>query len=153
MSRRFRAPDAQHTVQPGPFQPIQLPIQLDLLVYARQSTQTQVLNHAMSTEMQTEDLIDIGLRYGWKPDQCMLIDDDLGVSGTLGIDERIGLTKVMEQIDQHHSRAVVVNEDRLFRDESMIQVNVFIKFMREHNAYVLTPIRMCWTGLSSRTQC
>src|SRR5258708_18117677 len=46
----------------------------------------------------------------------------------------------MEQIDQLQCRAVVVvNEDRLFRDETMIQVNVFIKFMREHNAYVLTP--------------
>lgn len=140
MPRRFRAADALDELQPGPFQPIQLPTHLNLIVYARQSTQAQVLNHATSTEMQTADLIEIGIRYGWSREQCLLIDDDLGVSGTLGIDERLGLTKVMERIDQQQSRAVlVVNEDRLFRDESMIQVNVFIKFMREHNAYVLTP--------------
>lgn len=140
MPRRFRIVDEQETQPQGPFQPIQLPTHLNLIVYPRQSTQAQVLNHAMSTEMQTDDLIEIGIRYGWGRERCLVIDDDLGVSGTLGIDERIGLTKVMEQIDQHQSRAVlIVNEDRLFRDETMIQVNVFIKFMREHNAYVLTP--------------
>jgi DNA invertase Pin-like site-specific DNA recombinase len=140
MPRRFRNDEPEEGQPSGPFQPIQLPTTLNLIVYPRQSTQAQLLHHATSTEMQTADLIEIGVRYGWLPEKCVIIDDDLGVSGTLSIDERIGLTKVMEQIDQLQSRAVlVVNEDRLFRDETMIQVNVFIKFMRDHNAYVLTP--------------
>jgi hypothetical protein len=139
MPRRFKPPkpDQQRS---GPFQPIQLPTHLNLIVYPRQSTQIQVIRNIGSTEMQTDDLIAIGVRYGWSREQCIVIDDDLGVSGTLNIDEREGLMKVMEQIDHLQSRAVlVVNEDRLFRDETMIQVNVFIKFMRDHNAYVLTP--------------
>jgi len=78
MPRRFRAADALDELQPGPFQPIQLPTHLNLIVYARQSTQAQVLNHATSTEMQTADLIEIGIRYGWSREQCLLIDDDLG---------------------------------------------------------------------------
>jgi DNA invertase Pin-like site-specific DNA recombinase len=140
MPHRFRKSEPEEGQPSGPFQPIQLPTTLNLIVYPRQSTQAQVLHHATSTEMQTNDLIEIGIRYGWTREKCIVIDDDLGVSGTLGIDERIGLTKVMEQIDLLQTRAVlVVNEDRLFRDETMIQVNVFIKFMREHNAYVLTP--------------
>jgi DNA invertase Pin-like site-specific DNA recombinase len=140
MPQRFRKPAPEEGQPSGPFQPIQLPTSLNLIVYPRQSTQAQLLHHATSTEMQTDDLIEIGVRYGWPKEKCLVIDDDLGVSGTLGIDEREGLTKVMEQIDQLQSRAVlVVNEDRLFRDETMIQVNVFIKFMRDHNAYVLTP--------------
>jgi hypothetical protein len=140
MARRFRGEEPEEGQPSGPFQPIQLPTNLNLLVYPRQSTQAQLLHHATSTEMQTADLVEIGVRYGWSPEKCIIIDDDLGVSGTLDIDERVGLTKVMEQIDQLKSRAVlVVNEDRLFRDETMIQVNVFIKFIRDHNAYVLTP--------------
>src|SRR5690242_299241 len=140
MPRRFRSDEPEEGQPSGPFQPIQMPTSLNLLVYPRQSTQAQVLHHTTSTEMQTADLVEIGVRYGWLPEKCIIIDDDLGVSGTLDIDERVGLTKVMEQIDQLKSRAVlVVNEDRLFRDETMIQVNVFIKFMRDHNAYVLTP--------------
>lgn len=140
MPRRFCSDEPEERQPAGPFQPIQLPTTLNLIVYPRQSTLAQVLHHTTSTEMQTADLIEIGVRYGWPAERCIVIDDDLGVSGTLGIDEREGLTKVMEQIDQLKSRAVlVVNEDRLFRDETMIQVNVFIKFMRDHNAYVLTP--------------
>src|SRR5258708_6417474 len=140
MPHRFRKSEPEEGQPSGPFQPIQLPTTLNLIIYPRQSTQAQVLHHATSTEMQTDDLIEIGIRYGWTREKCIVIDDDLGVSGTLGIDERIGLTKVMEQIDLLQTRAVlVVNEDRLFRDETMIQVNVFIKFMRDHNAYVLTP--------------
>jgi DNA invertase Pin-like site-specific DNA recombinase len=112
MPRRFRIVDEQENQPQGPFQPIQLPTHLNLIVYPRQSTQAQVLNHAMSTEMQTDDLIEIGVRYGWGRERCLVIDDDLGVSGTLGIDERIGLTKVMEQIDQHQSRAVLICQRR-----------------------------------------
>ena len=84
MPRRFRSDEPEEGQPSGPFQPIQMPTNLNLLVYPRQSTQAQVLHHATSTEMQTADLVEIGVRYGWSPDKCIIIDE----MGYFSLDKR-----------------------------------------------------------------
>ncbi len=93
------------------FQPRQQPEQNDLWytqipldviwgIYARQSTPAQVLQYTESTEMQTDDLITWLIDRGIQDGQWQLFDADLGVSGTLRIDQRTGLQELVELLPQ-----------------------------------------------------
>ncbi len=50
-------------------------------IYVRQSTEHQVQNNLESQERQYE-LADLAVRYGWPREQVVVIDDDLGRSGS-----------------------------------------------------------------------
>jgi DNA invertase Pin-like site-specific DNA recombinase len=50
-------------------------------VYVRQSTDRQVQNNLQSQQRQYE-LADIAKRYGWASESVVIIDDDLGRSGS-----------------------------------------------------------------------
>jgi DNA invertase Pin-like site-specific DNA recombinase len=64
---------------------------------------------------------------GWEEKQIILIDEDEGVSGAKRIDERKGMSRLYSLIITGSIGTVAVQaEDRLFRDETQIQVNVFI---------------------------
>src|SRR5436190_17835177 len=103
-----------------------LPIDAFWGIYARQSTQAQVLHHIQSTEMQTDDLIQWLVIRGVQEGMIELFDADLGVSGTKRIDERTGLQELVEKIKQGKIKAVLVFQiSRLFRDETGVQYNVF----------------------------
>src|SRR6266568_9612862 len=73
------------------------PIPLDAMwgIYARQSTVAQLTNNAESTEMQTDDLVNWLTGKGVRDGHWKLFDADLGVSGTLRIDERTGLEELV----------------------------------------------------------
>src|SRR6266516_4324909 len=77
-------------------------------IYARQSTLGQLLNHTESTEMQTEDLAAWLVDKGVKDGQWKLFDADLGVSGTLPIEQRTGLQELVEYIKSGLIKAVLV---------------------------------------------
>lgn len=107
-------------------------------VYYRQSTTAQIGN--ISTSIQTVDMVDELERRGWQRDQIILIDDDEGVSGTKRIDEREGMSYLFELIAEHQIGAVACqDEDRLFRDMTQIQVNIFIDTCRKADVKVITP--------------
>ncbi len=111
---------------------------LPVAVYYRQSTAAQVGN--ISTTIQTVDMVDELVRRGWQQDNILLIDDDEGVSGTTRIDERIGMAHLFELIADRKIGAVACqDEDRLFRDMTQIQVNIFIDTCRKSNVKVITP--------------
>lgn len=117
------------------------PLPLDVMwgIYARQSTQAQLIHNIESTEMQTDDLIawlvDRGVRDGrWK-----LFDADLGVSGTLRIDQRTGLQELVERIKAGEIKAVLVYQiSRLFRDDTGVEYNVFANICKKHNCVLVT---------------
>src|SRR5579859_4945998 len=124
----------------GAWRHIVLPLSYKVGVYPRQSTLMQVKNYKESTEMQTTDLIAFARSLGWKDEQIIVFSQDLGLSGKLRIDEREGLRSLVECIESDEIKAVIVFlEDRLFRDETQIQVNVFIDICRQHNTIVITP--------------
>lgn len=115
-----------------------LPIDRPVANYYRQSSIGQVGN--ISTEMQTVDMAVYLRKLGWSEDNIIMIDMDKGVSGTTKIDEREGMKMLFELITTDQIGAVACqDEDRLFRDVTQIQVNIFIEACRAHNVLVITP--------------
>ena len=116
-----------------------LPLAVMWGIYARQSTQAQLIHNIESTEMQTDDLIawlvDRGVQDGsWK-----LFDADLGVSGTLRIDQRTGLQELVERIKAGEIKVVLVYQiSRLFRDDTGVEYNVFADICKKHNCVLVT---------------
>ncbi|GCE22254.1 recombinase family protein [Dictyobacter kobayashii] len=109
-------------------------------IYARQSTLAQVKNYRQSTEMQTDDLVDMAKHLGWDEDHIILFTQDLAKSGKLRIDQRTGLRSLIERIEKGEFKTVLVFlEDRLFRDETGIQYNIFIDVCKRHSVLVVTP--------------
>ena len=121
------------------------PLPLDKLaaIYARQSTTKQILENRESSAMQTTDLIARALREGYRDDGYILFiegDGVRGVSGTRRIDQRAGLSALMEGVYADEIKVVFVNDvSRLFRDEFAIQVNTYIQACYEHDVLTITP--------------
>ena len=116
----------------------QLPVEVQWGIYARQSTPGQLIKHVESTEMQTDDLIkwlqDRGLQ-----DNYTLFDADLGMSGTLRIDERPALSELIRRINTGEIKAVLVYQiSRLFRDLTGIQYNTFADDCKKNNCILVT---------------
>lgn len=115
-----------------------LPTHLPVANYYRQSTMGQVGNQ--STSIQTVDMVEYLKRLGWAEENIIMIDMDAGISGTKKIDERPGMSELFRLITQGKVGAVSCqDEDRLFRDVTQIQVNIFIEACREHRVCVITP--------------
>src|SRR6266487_780127 len=117
------------------------PIPLDAMwgIYARQSTVAQLTNNAESTEMQTDDLVNWLTGKGVRDGHWKLFDADLGVSGTLRIDQRTGLQELLELIKADVIKAVLVYQiSRLFRDDTGVQYNTFAEECRKHNCVLVT---------------
>jgi hypothetical protein len=94
----------------------------------------------ISTDMQQIDLPRYVKSLGWEENQITLIDEDEGVSGAKRIDERKGMSRLYNLIITAGIGTVAVQaEDRLFRDETQIQVNVFIDACVKSNVRVITP--------------
>src|SRR5205807_2723785 len=116
-----------------------IPVDLMWGIYARQSTQAQLIKNTESTEMQTEDLIQLLVDRGVKGGNWQLFDADLGLSGTLTIDERTGLQDLVEQIKEEKIKAVLVYQiSRLFRDDTGVEYNTFAKICKENDCVLMT---------------
>jgi DNA invertase Pin-like site-specific DNA recombinase len=116
----------------------ELPTHKDIAIYYRQSQDAQVGNN--STAIQRIDLPEHVKHLGWDEDKIILIDEDEGVSGTLRIDERVGMSRLYHLIINGEIGAVAsINEDRFFRDESQIEPNKFIAACRDNDVLVITP--------------
>lgn len=140
MKRPHRFQPRQKKAQQSEWTSTELPLWASVGVYARQSTQMQVKTATNSTEMQTDDLVDFARRLGWKDEQIIVFTQDLGRSGRLRIDEREGLRTLVGHIETGTIKAVIVFlEDRLFRDETQIQVNTFISICKQYGVLVITP--------------
>jgi DNA invertase Pin-like site-specific DNA recombinase len=70
------------------------------IVYIRQSTPQQVELHQESTRLQYA-LVDRALHFGWDRPSIVLIDDDLGRSGT-SIEGRPGFQRLVAEVGLGH---------------------------------------------------
>jgi DNA invertase Pin-like site-specific DNA recombinase len=70
------------------------------VVYVRQSTVQQVLDHQESTRLQY-GLVDRARALGWAADRVLVIDEDLGRSGTRA-DERTGFQRLVSEVSLDH---------------------------------------------------
>jgi hypothetical protein len=70
------------------------------VVYVRQSTPQQVLVHQESTRLQY-GLADRARALGWATERVLVIDDDLGKSGT-NADDRLGFQRLVSEVSLDH---------------------------------------------------
>ncbi len=115
-----------------------LPVTRPIAIYYRQSTDAQVGN--ISTALQTVDMVEHVQKLGWQEKDIDLIDMDAGFSGSKKIYERPGMKKLFEMITEGKIGALACqDEDRLFRDITQIEVNIFIEACRKAGVLVITP--------------
>lgn len=93
-----------------------LPTHLERLaiVYVRQSTLQQVLDHQESTRLQY-GLVNHAAELGWSSDRIMVIDEDLGKSGTTALG-RAGFQRLVAEVSLNHVGLILgVEMSRLAR--------------------------------------
>jgi DNA invertase Pin-like site-specific DNA recombinase len=84
------------------------------VIYVRQSTTQQVLDHGESTRLQY-GLKDDAQRMGWSADRVLIIDDDLGISGA-GSEGREGFKRLVSEVSLDHVGIILgVEMSRLAR--------------------------------------
>ena len=74
-------------------------LQLGAALYIRQSTSTQLRDHPESTARQY-GLKDRLVAFGWPEERVVVIDDDLGISGT-GSEDRPGFRRLLQLVTDH----------------------------------------------------
>src|SRR5215210_7137261 len=92
------------------------PRHLDRLavVYVRQSTPQQVLDHQESTRLQY-GLTARAQELGWAAERVVVVDDDLGRSGTSAVD-RLGFQRLVSEVGPGHVGLILgVEMSRLAR--------------------------------------
>lgn len=70
------------------------------VVYVRQSTLQQVLNHQESTQLQY-GLVNRAKALGWSKERVLVIDDDLGKSGA-STQGREGFQRLVAEVGMNH---------------------------------------------------
>lgn len=84
------------------------------VVYVRQSTRGQVLNHQESTRLQY-GLKGRAVELGWPEDRVLVIDDDLGQSGATA-EARVGFQRLVSEVSLDHVGIILgVEMSRLAR--------------------------------------
>lgn len=120
------------------YNPFEFPKDRDEALYVRQSSDVQKENNIHSYEMQTEKFVEHFRNIGCTGN-IELIEDDEGMSGTLDIHKRPGMSRLMRLIEQEKIGWIgAVHVNRLFRDQWMINPDMFMKACFEHNVVVVT---------------
>jgi len=116
----------------------QLPHTRKGVVYKRQSTHEQRRKRRHSLEMQG-DLKRIAIEdFGYGEDQVIVIDKDLGISGTLREEDRPGLAELLQLIRDNQIEVVfVVKPDRLYRDQTLVGPLDFALECQKYDVYVI----------------
>ena len=86
-------------------------------IYVRQSSVNQVIHNSESTDLQY-GLVERAVRLGWPRDRVVVIDDDLGKSGSSS-NERYGFQRLIAEIGLGQAGLVVsLDASRLARNSS-----------------------------------
>jgi hypothetical protein len=143
--RNYQPKPLQETTD---FGPRQLPTNQPCAVYCRQSQAKQVVDNPESARLQRDAQLKKARDWGWVDGIIFLFVENeqadgtiKSASGTLRIDQRAGLSALMERIYKDEIKTVFVySVDRLFRDETQIQVDTFIQACKEHDVLVITEM-------------
>jgi hypothetical protein len=121
-------------------EPLKFPVNEPIALYGRQSSLFQFQNRTESRDYQIEEQRKILiLQYAWNEAVIVEYFDDFAVSGTLGIGERVGITRLLEDIQSGYIKAVYVFlVDRLFRDKLLENVIRFAKTCYEKKIIIIT---------------
>jgi DNA invertase Pin-like site-specific DNA recombinase len=84
------------------------------IIYIRQSTPQQILDHRESRERQYA-LVNYAVALGWPTDRVLTIDDDQGLSGTTA-EDRGGFHRILAEVTMEHVGLIVgIEMSRLAR--------------------------------------
>jgi len=121
-------------------EPLKLPTNDPIGLYGRQSSLFQFQNNTDSRDYQIDEQRKIIVfQYGWNEALIYEYFQDFAVSATLGIGERVGITRLMEDMQSGFIKAVYVFlVDRLFRDKLLENVVRFAKVCYEKHIYIIT---------------
>jgi hypothetical protein len=121
-------------------EPLKLPTDQPVGLYGRQSSLFQFLNRTESRDYQIEEQRKILiLQYRWQAEMIFEYFQDFAESGTLGIGERVGVTRLLEDIQSGFIKAVYVwLVDRLFRDKLLANVIRFANACYENKIIIIT---------------
>ena len=87
------------------------------IVYIRQSTPQQILDHRESRERQYA-LVNYAVALGWPRDRVLIIDDDQGLSGTTA-ENRSGFHRILAEVTMEHVGLILgIEMSRLARSNS-----------------------------------
>lgn len=120
-------------------QHIQLDLSRRVAIYARQSNFIQMERNQQSFADQTEGQRLRAIAMGWLEDQIDIITVDMDYTATTDIDDREGLSDLLEKIKKGVYGAVIAYmEDRLFRDEYLDNATRFARACALNNCYLIT---------------
>jgi len=121
-------------------EPLKFPTNEPIALYGRQSSLFQFNNKTESRDYQIEEQRKILVeQYGWNNEIIIEYFEDFNYSGKLGIGERIGITRLLEDIQSGYIKAVYVFlVDRLFRDKLLENVFRFAKACFEKRVIIIT---------------
>jgi Recombinase/Resolvase, N terminal domain len=121
-------------------EPLRFPVNDPIALYGRQSSLFQFENKTESRDYQIEEQRKILVfQYGWNDGVITEYFEDFAYSGTLGIGERVGITRLLEDIQSGYIKAVYVFlVDRLFRDKLLENVIRFAKACYEKKIIIIT---------------
>lgn len=113
-----------------------LPYKQKVAIYSRVSTNAQIGNE--SSRIQTDGMKNRLLSWGYAEADIIMIDMDEGISGRKGPDQRPGMKRVFELIQMGQIGAVATEHaSRFFRDQKMIDANIFIDLCRQHDVRLI----------------
>jgi hypothetical protein len=118
----------------------QLPLDTVCTILTRQSTAEQRYRHIHSAEVNPEVLVSRARRLGFPPERIRPVDWDMGIGAyKTTIRDRRGLSHwLFTLLPSGESRVLLVSqEDRLFRDRTHIEHNVFIEQVAQHVGWVV----------------
>jgi hypothetical protein len=121
-------------------EPLKFPTDQPIGLYGRQSSLFQFQNRTESRDYQIEEQRKIIIhQYLWQEAMIFEYFQDFAESGTLGIGERVGVTRLLEDIQRGFIKAVYVFlVDRLFRDKLLENVIRFAKACYEKKIIIIT---------------
>jgi DNA invertase Pin-like site-specific DNA recombinase len=76
------------------------------VVYVRQSTPQQVLDHRESTRLQY-GLVTCAQEMGWPQDRVLVIDDELGKNSGADSQGRVGFRRLISEVSLDHVRLIL----------------------------------------------
>ncbi len=118
---------------------VELPHKRKAFVYKRLSSHEQTKKSIYSIAMQ-DALKDLAKEDGYADDMVIVEERDLGISGTLGREQREGLAHLIMRIEADHIESIyVVHISRLFRDQTLIDGLSFGELCKAHNVVLVMP--------------
>lgn len=142
-----------------PSERAQLKLELKAAVYKRLSKHEQIQTSRFSLERQHR-LEQLAIRDGYKPalspeeieelkaqqsypgyywnGDIVVIESDLGISGTKGQEERPGLAQLIQLIEGGQVESIYcVDVTRLFRDSDLITAPTFARLCKDHGVIII----------------